>query len=32
MIEKVIYLEGVEPVNFYGVKNTRLEILKRFLS
>ncbi|MFC2104544.1 PhoH family protein [Bacteroidota bacterium] len=28
MIEKVIYLEGVEPVNVYGVKNTRLEILK----
>jgi phosphate starvation-inducible protein PhoH and related proteins len=30
MIEKVIYLEGVEPVNVYGVKNTRLEILKSF--
>lgn len=30
MIEKVIYLEGVEPVNLYGVKNTRLEILKSF--
>ena len=30
MIEKVIYLEGIEPVNVYGVKNTRLEILKNF--
>lgn len=30
MIEKVIYLEGIEPVNIYGVKNSRLEILKSF--
>lgn len=30
MIEKVIYLEGIEPVNIYGVKNTKLEILKNF--
>ena len=30
MIEKVIYLEGIEPVNIYGVKNTRLEILKNY--
>ena len=30
MIEKVIYLEGIEPVNIYGVKNSRLEILKDF--
>ncbi|MCK5169134.1 MAG: PhoH family protein [Bacteroidales bacterium] len=30
MIEKIIYLEGIEPVNIYGVKNTRLEILKSF--
>lgn len=30
MIEKLIYLEGIEPVNIYGVKNTRLEILKSF--
>ncbi|MBI9052389.1 MAG: PhoH family protein [Bacteroidales bacterium] len=28
MIEKVIYLEGVDPVSVYGVKNTRLDILK----
>ncbi|PLX23817.1 MAG: phosphate starvation-inducible protein PhoH, partial [Marinilabiliales bacterium] len=28
MIEKVIYLEGIEPVNIYGVKNSKLEILK----
>ncbi len=28
MIEKIIYLEGIEPVNIYGVKNIRLEILK----
>jgi len=27
MIEKVIYLEGIEPVNFFGVKNNRLEKL-----
>jgi len=30
MIEKVIYLEGIEPVNIYGVKNIRLEKLKEF--
>ncbi|MFP4023192.1 MAG: PhoH family protein [Thiohalospira sp.] len=30
MIEKVIYLEGIEPVNIYGVKNTRLEKIKSF--
>lgn len=30
MIEKVIYLEGIEPVNIYGVKNKKLEILKNF--
>ena len=30
MIEKVIFLEGIEPVNIYGVKNSRLEILKDF--
>ncbi|MEE4197919.1 MAG: PhoH family protein [Bacteroidales bacterium] len=30
MIEKVIYLEGIEPVNIYGVKNTRLEKIKAF--
>ncbi|NOQ24475.1 MAG: AAA family ATPase [Bacteroidales bacterium] len=30
MIEKIIYLEGIEPVNIYGVKNSRLEILKSF--
>ncbi len=30
MIEKLIYLEGIEPINIYGVKNTRLEILKSF--
>jgi phosphate starvation-inducible PhoH-like protein len=30
MTEKVIYLEGIEPVNIYGVKNSRLEILKSF--
>ncbi|MCD4834100.1 MAG: PhoH family protein [Bacteroidales bacterium] len=30
MIEKLIYLEGIEPVNIYGVKNTRIEILKSF--
>ncbi len=30
MIEKVIYLEGIEPVNVYGIKNIRLEKLKDF--
>ncbi|MCK5029625.1 MAG: PhoH family protein [Bacteroidales bacterium] len=30
MIEKVIYLEGVDPVNVYGVKNARLDILKNY--
>ena len=30
MIEKVIYLEGIEPVNLYGVKNNRLEKLKAY--
>jgi len=30
MIEKVIYLEGIEPVNLYGVKNARLEKIKEF--
>src|SRR6056297_3114375 len=30
MIEKVIYLEGIEPVNLYGVKNARLEKIKAF--
>ena len=28
MIEKVIFLEGIDPINVYGVKNTRLDILK----
>jgi len=28
MIEKVIFLEGVDPVSVYGVKNARLDILK----
>ncbi len=30
MIEKVIYLEGIEPVNLYGVKNNRMEKLKEY--
>ena len=30
MIEKVIYLEGIEPVNVYGIKNIRLEKLRDF--
>ena len=28
MIEKVIFLEGIDPINVYGVKNNRLDILK----
>ena len=30
MIEKIIYLEGIDPVNVYGVKNARLDILKNY--
>jgi len=30
MMEKVIYLEGIEPVNLFGVKNKRLEKLKDY--
>lgn len=30
MIEKVIYLEGIEPVNVYGINNNRLEKLKDY--
>lgn len=30
MIEKVIYLEGIEPVNIYGIKNIRFEKLKEY--
>jgi phosphate starvation-inducible PhoH-like protein len=29
-MEKVIYLEGIEPVNLFGVKNQRLEKLKEY--
>ncbi len=28
MIEKVIFLEGIDPINIYGAKNSRLDILK----
>ena len=30
MIEKIIFLEGIEPVNIYGVENSRLQSLKDF--
>lgn len=30
MIEKVIYLEGIDPVNLYGVNNESLELIKKF--
>jgi phosphate starvation-inducible protein PhoH and related proteins len=30
MNEKIIYLEGIDPVNIYGVKNSRIESLKSF--
>ena len=30
MIEKVIYLEGIEPVNVYGINNIRLNKLKDY--
>jgi len=29
MIEKIIYLEGIDPLNFYGVNNENFEILKK---
>ncbi|MDP4225689.1 MAG: PhoH family protein [Bacteroidota bacterium] len=29
MIEKIIYLEGIDPVVFYGVNNINFEILKK---
>lgn len=32
MMEKVIYLEGIEPVNLFGVKNKRLEKLQEHYS
>lgn len=30
MNEKIIYLEGIDPVSIYGVKNSRIETLKGF--
>ncbi|MDA3779992.1 MAG: PhoH family protein [Bacteroidales bacterium] len=32
MIERIIYLEGIEPINIYGVNNIRLEKLKQVFS
>lgn len=29
MIEKIIYLEGIDPVVFYGINNINFEILKK---
>jgi len=29
MIEKIIYLEGIDPVNLYGVNNTSMDIIKK---
>lgn len=29
MNEKIIYLEGIDPVQIYGVKNSRIETLKK---
>ena len=29
MIEKTIYLEGIDPVDFFGVKNTRFDRIRR---
>jgi phosphate starvation-inducible PhoH-like protein len=30
MMEKIIYLEGIEPVNLFGVKNNRLKKLQEY--
>jgi phosphate starvation-inducible PhoH-like protein len=30
MIEKTIYLEGIDPIDFFGVNNSRFERLKIF--
>lgn len=30
MIEKIIYLEGADPIEFYGINNTKLDKLKSF--
>ena len=29
MLEKLIYLEGIDPIYIYGVNNVSLEIIKR---
>ena len=30
MFEKLIYLEGVDPLEFYGVNNTKIDLIKAF--
>ena len=32
MREKILYLEGIEPVEIYGIKNSKLDIIKSFFS
>jgi len=32
MIEKTIYLEGIDPLNFFGPNNSNLEIIEKFFS
>ena len=29
MIEKIIFLEGIDPLDLYGVKNGSLELIRR---
>ena len=29
MIEKIIYLEGIDPVSIYGVNNSKFDIIKK---
>jgi phosphate starvation-inducible PhoH-like protein len=29
MIEKIIYLEGIDPVSIYGINNTKLDAIKK---
>ncbi|MCK4661534.1 MAG: PhoH family protein [Bacteroidales bacterium] len=32
MSEKILYLEGIDPVDIYGVNNTKIELIKSFFS
>jgi phosphate starvation-inducible PhoH-like protein len=32
MIEKLIYLDGIDPINLYGINNLKFEKIKAFFS